>query len=89
MLQAHIFYSGMVQGIGFRYTVQRMAKDLNLMGWVRNLKDGRVETLVEGKKEDVEQLLKNVEQHFGAYITGKQIDYQESTGDFKDFKIIL
>ena len=47
-IQAHIFYSGTVQGIGFRYTVLDYARRLDLKGRVKNLPDGRVELLAEG-----------------------------------------
>lgn len=89
MTQAHIFYTGMVQGVGFRYTVHRLARNLKLAGLVRNLNDGRVELMIEGPKEKIEQLLMNIERHFDAYIKEKQITYQESKGEFKDFQIIL
>ena len=88
-LQAHIYYSGMVQGVGFRYTVQRCAKDLNLKGWVKNLKDGRVEILVEGKKELIEQLIDEINKHFGGYISGKTVAYQTPQNTFKGFRITM
>ena len=53
----HLFYSGSVQGVGFRYTAERVALSLDLSGWVGNLPDGRVEVLVCGEKTDVETLL--------------------------------
>ena len=87
MIQAHIFYSGIVQGVGFRYTVQNLARDLNLAGWVRNLRDGRVEVLVEGSQEVVEQLLKEIEGHFEGCIRNKEIEFQAGKSQFKDFQI--
>ncbi|MBW1933376.1 MAG: acylphosphatase, partial [Deltaproteobacteria bacterium] len=48
--RAHIFVSGRVQGVFFRDHTQRWASSLHLRGWVRNLRDGRVEVLVEGNK---------------------------------------
>ena len=47
----HIYYSGTVQGIGFRYTVERLTSELGICGWVRNLPDGRVEMEAEGTEE--------------------------------------
>ena len=49
--RAHVFYSGRVQGVGFRYTAQALALDLGLVGWVKNLPDNRVELVCEGTKE--------------------------------------
>ena len=87
MTQAHIIYSGMVQGIGFRYTVQRLASDLNLAGWVRNLRDGRVEILVEGHKETIEKLCTKIEEHFEGNILEKKINFHPAEGNFKNFQI--
>ena len=87
MTQAHIFYSGTVQGIGFRYTVERFASDLKLTGWVRNLSDGRVEILAEGRKEDIEKLIQQIDARFDGYIKEKQISFLPIEGKFKNFQI--
>ena len=86
-IQAHIFYSGMVQGVGFRYTAHRIATSLKLKGWVRNLSDGRVEILVEGKKEKIESFMNEIGTHFGSYIKEKMFTFQNPQGQFKDFQI--
>jgi acylphosphatase len=54
----HIFVSGVVQGVGFRYSALRTADSLGLKGWVRNVEDGRVEILAEGGSKAIEALLK-------------------------------
>ena len=87
MVQAHIFYSGMVQGVGFRYSVLRFAEGLGLTGWVRNLSDGRVEILAEGPQEKIEELMTNLAGHFGSYIRDKQLVYQPPHNSFKNFQI--
>lgn len=88
-IQAHIFYSGMVQGIGFRYTTHRIAVSLGLKGWVRNLPDGRVEILTEGRKDAIESLMKELGTHFGSYIRDKQYTPQNAQGQFKDFQVVI
>lgn len=88
MVQAHIFYSGIVQGVGFRFTVQRYASDARLAGWVRNLRDGRVEIVVEGNTEDVDTLLEKIEEHFEGSITGKVRHDAPASGGFDSFLII-
>lgn len=54
----HCFVSGRVQGVFYRRFVYDKAKILGLSGWARNLADGRVEVLVCGKRESVENLVR-------------------------------
>ena len=54
--------SGKVQGVGFRYYVKSHADDLGLKGYARNLADGRVEVLMQGASENIQQLLSRLEQ---------------------------
>ncbi|HEY8899315.1 MAG TPA: acylphosphatase [Chthoniobacterales bacterium] len=52
-----VFYEGRVQGVGFRFTVKTIARGFDVVGWVRNLPDDRVELQVGGDKEEVEDFL--------------------------------
>ena len=56
--RAHIYISGSVQGVWFRATAQGVAIDNNLTGWVRNLRDGRVEMVAEGAENNLEELVR-------------------------------
>jgi acylphosphatase len=56
----HVFVSGRVQGVGFRWFVREQAVELGLAGWVRNLRDGRVEAWFEGKPEDLATILARI-----------------------------
>ena len=85
--RAHILYSGRVQGVGFRYTAKDFASDLGVSGWVKNLPDGRVEILAEGEKKLIEELIRQIDDHFLGYIKNKQIDYGKFSGEFPDFLI--
>lgn len=85
--QAHIFYSGMVQGVGFRFMVEDIAAKLGVCGWVKNLGDGRVEVIAEAKEEALKQFLAQVSQHFSRYIRDTDIQWQEPSAKFKDFSI--
>ena len=58
LTRSHVFISGRVQGVGYRFSTQRAATQLGLMGWVRNLPDGRVEAVFEGTQEQVDAMLK-------------------------------
>lgn len=88
MVQAHIFFSGTVQGVGFRYTTHQMASSLNLKGWVKNLPDGRVEILVEGPKSEIEDLCKRIEAHFDGYIRQKTINFFDAQNQLKSFQVV-
>jgi acylphosphatase len=85
---AHIFFSGHVQGVFFRDTVKRIALDLGITGWVKNLSDGRVEAMLEGEKEKIEELIEKAKKG-NPLIEVKRVDLRwiECKNKFKDFKI--
>ncbi|MFH1655131.1 MAG: acylphosphatase [Candidatus Omnitrophota bacterium] len=87
MKRIHIIYSGRVQGVGFRFTVERIALDLGITGWARNLHDGRVEVVAEAEEKKLEKLIKEINSNFSDYIQDQDVDRQEATGEFKDFGI--
>lgn len=57
MRRIHIFISGRVQGVFFRYFTKKEAEKLNIKGFVKNLVDGRVEIIAEGNEKNIENLL--------------------------------
>jgi acylphosphatase len=83
----HAFYSGRVQGIGFRFTARRIAEELKISGWSRNLSDGRVEIMAEADEENLRDFLSKVNSAFSRYIQGVEIDWEPATGEFCDFNI--
>ena len=85
--QAHVYYSGRVQGIGFRFTVENIANELGVFGWVKNLRDGRVEVVAEAEEEVLKDFLDKIRQYFARYIQDVDIRWQESEGEFTDFGI--
>lgn len=56
-VRKHIYFSGNVQGVGFRYRAFYAANCLGLTGWVKNLYDGRVEMEVQGKEKDIDKMI--------------------------------
>ena len=85
----HIFYSGSVQGVGFRFAAERLAVSVELTGWIKNLSDGRVEVVCEGEMEVLMSFLENLKDSFGPRIWQADVRYEEATGEFKDFDIRL
>ena len=70
--------------------VQRIALHLDLKGWVRNIPDGRVEVLVKGPKEKIEDFCQDVEEYFSGHIKNREIDSDlASSEEFKGFQIVI
>ena len=79
-------YTGRVQGVGFRYTAQHLAKDFAIAGHVRNLPNGDVELVAEGTAPQVEQFLAAISRHLGGNI--KQAFVEEvAVAGHKGFEI--
>jgi acylphosphatase len=80
----HIFFAGSVQGVGFRFTAQRIALCYGLSGFVRNTHDGRVEMLVQGRGEDIDDCIRDLQQTFHVRETKiEQVAFDPSCEDFK------
>ncbi|MER3415167.1 MAG: acylphosphatase [Gemmataceae bacterium] len=81
-----VFYSGRVQGVGFRYTAQRLARGYPIAGYVRNLPDGRVELVAEGEKDEVGAFLAAIRAHMARYIESEEVADIAAEG-WQDFRI--
>lgn len=87
--RAHIYISGQVQGVFFRYETRRVAKELGVSGWVRNLPDGRVEVVAEGEEESVGKLIQFCRRGPpAAKVTNVEVKYEEPKGENRNFIII-
>ncbi|MEM3677823.1 MAG: acylphosphatase [Candidatus Bathyarchaeia archaeon] len=85
----HIYISGQVQGVFFRYETRRVAKELGVSGWVRNLPDGRVEVVAEGEEEPLEKLIQFCRRGPpAARVTNVEVKYEEPKGENRNFIII-
>jgi acylphosphatase len=86
--RVHVFVSGRVQGVAYRYFVERRAAEIPVTGWVRNLRDGRVEIMAEGEKADLESFLGVLRQGPRmANVDDLDILWEEYRGDYEDFRI--
>jgi acylphosphatase len=88
MVRAHIHFCGTVQGVGFRYTTLSFARQFSLTGWAKNLSDGRVEIVVEGPRESIEELLSKLNGQFGSFIRDRHIEWLEARGEFDRFSVL-
>lgn len=88
VVRAHVFISGHVQGVGYRYSTWDTAALLKLKGWVRNLRDGRVEAVFEGPSDRVHDILQWCRQGPpAAKVTDITIHY-ESPEHFQRFEVL-
>jgi acylphosphatase len=72
-VRVRVYYSGRVQGVGFRFTSQRLADAYRVGGFVRNLPDGRVELVAEGDAQTVDELLAAIRRQMHGYIHDVQV----------------
>lgn len=87
--RVRIYVAGKVQGVFFRQALKVMAKKNNVFGWVKNLKDGRVEAVMEGSEEDVSRLIEWA--HGGpanARVEDVEIRNEEFSGEFSKFDVL-
>ena len=87
-LRAHVFISGRVQGVSFRWFTQHKARELGLTGWVKNLWDGRVAAVFEGDEKIVREAVAWC--HHGerpARVDNVEVSYEAATGEFRGFRV--
>jgi acylphosphatase len=82
-----VYYSGAVQGVGFRATTAHLARAYPVTGWVRNLSDGRVQLLAEGPADRVDAFLLAVRSYWREYLKSEQQEEQPLSGRITGFTI--
>ena len=88
-VRAHVFIEGKVQGVFFRSETKRMADNLDLKGWVRNLPDNKVEAVFEGRGEKVDTMIEFCKiGPMEARVTNFTLVWESFVGEFKDFQIL-
>ena len=80
-IRAHVFISGRVQGVGYRFSTLDRASELGISGWVRNLPDRRVEAVFEGSQAAVEEMIRWCNRGpRGAVVKDVAVDYEVPEG---------
>ena len=86
-LRAHVWVTGYVQGVFFRHSMAQRARAGGLVGWVRNLADGRVEAVIEGDEDAVRALVdwsRIGPPH--ATVERLEVEWEAVSGDFSGFQ---
>jgi acylphosphatase len=87
-VRIHALVRGIVQGVGFRYFVVNAARTAGLVGFVKNLRDGSVEILAEGPREELERFARVLsEGPRRGLVRDVQLRWTESTGEFESFEV--
>jgi acylphosphatase len=84
-----VHYSGKVQGVGFRYTTKTKAMGFEITGTVRNLSDGRVELIAEGRRSELEEFLCAIrDAGLAGFIRDEQVTWADAENKFRGFEIV-
>ena len=86
--RVRVFYAGRVQGVGFRMTAEETAHQLQVVGWIRNLRDGRVELIAEAEESILARFLRIIRTGpMCNFIQREDVSWSDPTNDFDDFEI--
>ncbi len=86
--RVHIFYAGRVQGVGFRATAEETAQECRVVGWVKNLRDGRVELIAEAEEAVLQRFLKAIQAGpMKNFIQNVEIVWGNAAETFDEFEI--
>jgi acylphosphatase len=84
----HVYFSGRVQGVGFRYTTKQISTHFEVYGWVKNLSDGRVELLAEGEKSELKSFLNEIKTRMKHYISDIKLNFEPASNKYNSFDIV-
>lgn len=86
-IRTTVWFSGRVQGVGFRYTACGVARHFEISGFVKNLPDGRVEAVIEGGPGEIERFLSALRAEMSGNIRDEQSQESKATGEFIGFDV--
>lgn len=87
MHHATVFFTGRVQGVGFRYQTLQVAKGYEVSGFVLNLPDGRVQLEAEGTKAEVRDFIVAVQERMEGYVRKVEQTETQRAAQFQGFSI--
>jgi acylphosphatase len=82
-----VHFDGLVQGVGFRYAANTLAKRYAITGYVQNVPGGLVELYAEGPQEDVDEFIDAVREEMGEYITNVDVQEAPISGEYTRFMV--
>lgn len=86
-IRRQVFFSGRVQGVGFRYTTVSLARRFEVTGFVRNLADGRVELVAEGPPTEIDAFVGAIHDEMTGHISHVEARESAATSEFAAFGI--
>jgi len=86
-VRRRVVYKGRVQGVGFRFTTANIARRFPIVGYVRNQSDATVDVVAEGTDGTVADFLREIEEAFEGYITGRDETPCDSSEKYSDFRV--
>ena len=88
MVRNRVIFKGRVQGVGFRHAAKMQARSYRVYGQARNLKDGTVELVIEGDREEVAQFIASLQESMGGLIKETNITIEVASGGYEEFNIL-
>ena len=86
--RVHVYYSGRVQGVGFRMTAEETAQEAGVVGWVKNLRDGRVEVVAEAEEKTLQRFLATIRNGpMKNFIAQVEVSWSNASDTFDEFEI--
>ncbi len=86
-VRQEVYFRGRVQGVGFRWTVQRIANRFEIVGYVKNLPDGRVQLVTEGDEQELEGFVCAIQSEMSRYIADFATTKMAAIDEFSSFDI--
>ena len=87
--RVHLLVSGRVQGVFFRQALKVIAKKNNILGWVRNLADKRVEAILEGDSKSVKSVIEWIKiGRANSRVDDIEISNEEFKNEFSEFEVL-